>query len=775
MKRKFILYPAVALALMASASLSSCVDTDEPESLDALRNAKAEEVRANANLLNAQAEVEKAYVAVVNAKAALDQAKVAGEEARSAMEQYKAALDKAEKDQKIAEIQAGSADNIEAAKLDAEKNKLKAEADKITEGDNALLTAKGNAEDAAVEYQKAIDDAKLKLAKEQLAAAFNMARLEAETAAELADATPALQTAYNNWKTAVDELEQAQDKLAKAYAQAVKDPKTKNELVETVAKKEQAVDDAQRALDKFNQQVEEAKAQGWLQGESVWKVLVDEVNGYLAVVDGNKTVKAQAAIKKEKTKDTRDSLQDVVNKLTEKFNGIKQNAVNALENYKKTEVVVEVECKNAELQKCIGDKVTFTDVESSQMENGNPKKLSGEFTYDKDSKKYKSSIKFRNDDIKGITNALNKFKESVNVYATDQLGQNSRAFEAIANKFNSNLTDLRKSVETNSTALKKKWTEAVNEYTKAAAGNDKGKYNTAVGKLQVAVQNLFGDDGYAADPDGWKQFSSLDVYDDKTVEIFTQKELKADNTLTYDQARQKAWGKLGQFGALKQAEYNNQNNDAQVSVLSDADGMVKADGGTIAAVIKNFSDKLSAEQKKVDAFNTNAEGKATYDELQAKTKELNAAKTAATNAETEYNDVDFKSKYAKKLYDFYIDDEDSPIKAAIAAKAIKKEDNGYLTIPTPSAPKALVDAGIIENGNIKTEAALAAMKATKEKELANAKIELEDAKADVANFDLGTYGKKEDIDPLVEAVKEKEANLEKKQAEYEKELSYLGK
>jgi multidrug resistance efflux pump len=81
----------------------------------------------------------------------------------------------------------------------------------------------------------------------------------------------------------------------------------------------------------------------------------------------------------------------------------------------------------------------------------------------------------------------------------------------------------------------------------------------------------------------------------------------------------------------------------------------------------------------------------------------------------------------------------------------------------------------IENGNIVTEAAIAALKAEKEKTKANAEIELEEAKADVVNFEAGTYGEKATIDPLIDAVAEKEAELAKAEEEYKKELSYLGK
>jgi hypothetical protein len=767
---------------MTSASLSSCVDTDEPDSLEALRNAKAEEIRANAGLISAKAEVEKAYVAVVNAKAAFDQAKVAGEEATSAMKQYQAALDKAVKDQAIAEIQAGSADNIEAAKIKAETEKIKAEAGKITNGDNPLLVAKGAAEAAAVTYKTAVDKAKLDLAKEELAAAFNMARLEAETAAELGTETKALQTAYNNWKTAVTALETAQDKLAKAYAQAVKDPKTKNELTETVAQKKQAVDDAQNALDKFNKQVEEAKAQGWLQGESVWKILVDEVNGYKTIVNNNKQVKAAAAIKKEMAQERQDSLQDVVDNLKKAYDKITENAVNALNDFKKAKVKIEIPCANSDLQSAqLGNEVECANVKKKKNDDGTTEEtVTVKFTWvadpaDASKSKYVSDVEFRKDDIDGIKNAANAFKDKVKVFATDQFGQNSRAFTAIKEKFESSLNDLKKTVETNTNSLKNTWQAKVNAYQQKAAGTDQGAYNTAVGELQSAVSALFGSNAgdYAAED--WTQFTTLNVYD-QAVAYFTAKEKKANSTLTDEDAMKLAWSKLGQFGALKQAEYNNNNRSAQVAVLNDADAMVK-DNGEIDKIVTTFQNNLNTESAKVTAFQTSEAGKAAYDEWKKVEKELNDdAKPALTKAKEEYDAVDFQQKYANEKYDFFINDNDSPVKEAIANGAIKKDDaTGLLSIPAPSAPQALVDAGIIENGNIKTEAALASMKATKEKELANAKIELEEAEEDLKNFDLGTYGKKEDIDPLVEAVNEAEVDLAKKEAEYKKELSYLGK
>jgi hypothetical protein len=320
--------------------------------------------------------------------------------------------------------------------------------------------------------------------------------------------------------------------------------------------------------------------------------------------------------------------------------------------------------------------------------------------------------------------------------------------------------------------LKKNWTSAVNEYQKVAAGTDKAKYNTAVGKLETAVQALFGDAGYAAGDD-WQKFTTLDVYD-SAVDYFTKKEMADNKDLSYDDARKIAWGKLGQFGELQKAEFNDSNNDVIVATLSDASDMTKKDG-TIDAVAKKFSDNLATENGKVTAFNTNEAGKATYDALQDNKKKLEEAKKKATAATEAYNNIDFQSKYADEKYKWFTNNADSPVKAAIEAGAIKKQDNGYLTIPTPSAPQALVDAGIIENGNIVTEAAIAALKADKEKTKANAEIELEEAKADVVNFEAGTYGEKATIDPLIDAVAEKEAELAKAEEEYKKELSYLGK
>ena len=73
MRKKFIaVYALMAVLALGSTTLTSCVDDNESASVTAIRDAKAAQLNASANLLNAQAESEKV---IAEAEAALKNAK----------------------------------------------------------------------------------------------------------------------------------------------------------------------------------------------------------------------------------------------------------------------------------------------------------------------------------------------------------------------------------------------------------------------------------------------------------------------------------------------------------------------------------------------------------------------------------------------------------------------------------------------------------------------------------------------------------------------------
>jgi len=69
MRKKFFAMYALVGALVASPVFTSCVDDSESASVTAIRNAKAEQLKANAAYLLAQTEYQKAYAALQQAKA----------------------------------------------------------------------------------------------------------------------------------------------------------------------------------------------------------------------------------------------------------------------------------------------------------------------------------------------------------------------------------------------------------------------------------------------------------------------------------------------------------------------------------------------------------------------------------------------------------------------------------------------------------------------------------------------------------------------------------
>ncbi len=124
MKKKLLL----AAVLLGALSLGSCVDNNESESVTAVRNAKAEQLKALANLANSQAE---ASTITANAEAALKQAQAAYYEAQAAYQQAITDKAKAEAQEAMARAQAEIqriAAQLELDLLDLKTRTLQAQA-----------------------------------------------------------------------------------------------------------------------------------------------------------------------------------------------------------------------------------------------------------------------------------------------------------------------------------------------------------------------------------------------------------------------------------------------------------------------------------------------------------------------------------------------------------------------------------------------------------------------------------------------------------------------
>ena len=146
MKRN-ILYVSLAAA-MAATNLTGCIDTDEPEGILALREAKASYINAQAanetTLANASA-------ALTTAQAATENARAKQQEALAKQSEYEAAL--VEYEVKMAELtyqKQQSLDAIEIAQAQADAQT------KLQEAANELAKAKAEAEQAAQEAETAL-------------------------------------------------------------------------------------------------------------------------------------------------------------------------------------------------------------------------------------------------------------------------------------------------------------------------------------------------------------------------------------------------------------------------------------------------------------------------------------------------------------------------------------------------------------------------------------------------------------------------------------------
>ena len=128
MKKKMLFMAALAGAV----TLGSCVKDDVSSSVEAVRNAKANELNANANLANAQAAVANAAAALATATQA---AKVAQEQAQAAILQAQAQKDQADADYATGTLEQRIADQLAryAALIAANNTQVQDELNKLAD------------------------------------------------------------------------------------------------------------------------------------------------------------------------------------------------------------------------------------------------------------------------------------------------------------------------------------------------------------------------------------------------------------------------------------------------------------------------------------------------------------------------------------------------------------------------------------------------------------------------------------------------------------------
>lgn len=222
--------------LIGAIALSSCVKNVESPEVTALRNARVDEIRANAELLRANADAQKAQAEYLKAQAAYQQARVAyvaaeteyekalaAEElarAEQAKVNAKYAMELAEINHQIAMLQAQQnlANAIAQGKLNANANLLTL-VNQYSAASNTLFNLKDQAQDArdAIDdYKEQIEDLKAGLIDPEQAKAKNIANWEAQIARleKKLEAIKAYQTASP--KELQDKLEAARVALIQA-------------------------------------------------------------------------------------------------------------------------------------------------------------------------------------------------------------------------------------------------------------------------------------------------------------------------------------------------------------------------------------------------------------------------------------------------------------------------------------------------------------------------------------------------------------------------------
>lgn len=252
MKKKFFAMYALAGALVASPVFTSCVDSEESASVEAIRGAKVEQLKSLAALNNAEAQAKTTLAA---ADAALKAAQAA---------QNQALADKYAAEAKIAELEA----QLKADKYDAELAAAlaQAEANKLNAEQN-IAYYQGQMQKNAIQLEKDLLDLEKYLleAKDQLNDKIDQLAKEDIAAAEakyqelknLANNYSYMLTSTNNYSVSVAKKEIA---LAETKADTIT---WKEAQTEAIAERENAIALAEmhiEALKKYTNYTEDIEA-----------------------------------------------------------------------------------------------------------------------------------------------------------------------------------------------------------------------------------------------------------------------------------------------------------------------------------------------------------------------------------------------------------------------------------------------------------------------------------------------------------------------------------
>lgn len=715
MKRKFILYPAVALALMTSVSLSSCVDTDEPDSITDLRKAVAQEIQANAGLLNAKANVESAYVAVVNANAKKAEAEAAEKEYQNIQTKADAEL-QAQIDQiSMEENEATKAQKIEAAKLKA---------------DQAIQEAKKDLETKTEAYLAEVEKMKTALLKAQLENQVAIAKLKDNTVG-----LTELTTKYTAWTTAQDDVVEKLAKVEKAKLEFINNKSRATDSITKVG----AIETAKKALETAKDNLEAAEAKFANDGidafAKLWQEYQAKVDGVKAKEDSLKALQTLLTEEKTRLEKVKNDAQTALNNKT----AGDKNAPNAVKTAMVDCSQYPIACTNTVLQDLIKDQdLSF----KTHDKDGN--EIEGTFKLKEDKSGFAAEITTAGKDQKVLASdvaaIIGNIKSAFEKVSADVLLQNSETYKALKKKNESDLKEAQDNLgNSDSKAARQELAAAKKDFDKAKDASDVA---SADADFKAAAIKIFGtyadpaaDNVVGKDKEGneikkkgdYTQFYGIDFDKDivKMLETAGYGTIKLEN--------------LGLYGQLMIA------TEADVTALANK---VKADAEAGA----------KAAQKLVDTYNTTLAA--------ATDKAAKAESSDAAKAEKEAYDK------AKAAFDAK-DKELTAVNNELAPIADQTALNQKMADTYGAYVKALDDKLTTDSYDTYRQFALS----TLETEVKKAEATVAEKERDLADFLSGADNddKAKAVRDAQEAYDKAVKAEEKAKAEYEKELSYYGK
>lgn len=496
MKNRNIPYYAAALLMAAglSTSMVSCVDTDEPESIALLRQAKANEVNAKASLINAQAsqvlsniDLEKATRAITDQGLVLENKKAEIENAKNELTNAKTKLENA----------------LKAAKDSIELDSLKAQ--KLWKEKIAVANAEAQYEAA----NAALEKAKTKALVDIEGAKNDLLKKQKEIAVELAK--------INKWGLK-DELKDAAQALADSTADEAKKLKALQNAVKNFLTNREDIEDE---LDDANEIVETLKAnKADFEAAIAQNDLADWLKKYWELQDII-----------DKNEPTQHNLEYQIEQKNDELNAVYDEAWKTnLSELAITQYDEKIEIGSEELE-------SLLDVDATS----NLKIEDGKLQYKKDEITLTYAYKDESSTPDSLI-AKDELKDDYKILSgqlttiISDLKQNIEKVDFDANKFGKTATDAAKeALDPKKGTEYKAWEAAKTAYNKA---DDKTYTGAAYVDLAKACNDFFGYTADPSDPDDEDEYldfiinTSLPTYDE-VVKLFGGDTDEADNFYYY--------------------------------------------------------------------------------------------------------------------------------------------------------------------------------------------------------------------------------------------------